>query len=229
MTTRSTIAPVCVMVMLSGAPATLAAGSQPEASKHVESMAGCFAVSYRFAEDGVHDLFSDDCRLDEPIPEWIALERQEDDRLVLTHVSITPDERAVPHFHEIWALEADQRAWTQEVWSRAPGDELRDLRYRCTAPWSLNRWACHAGLAPKPFRDGGAPFGFTRDDYEHLDRDNIVLVTERGWIHSQHNRKVAADRTLVAHELGWIVYERIPEQHCQVATDEFPSDHERGD
>lgn len=227
MTSRSMIA-ICAMVLQAGASGGLAAGAQPEGREHVENLAGCFAVSYRFAEDGVHDLFGDDFMLDEPILEWIALEREDDHRLVLTHVSITPDERAVPHFHEIWSFEADERAWTQEVWSRAPDDEQRSLRYRCTAPWSLNRWACHAGIAPKPFRDHGAPFGFMRDDYADLDRDNIVLVTERGWIHNQHNRKIAEDGTLVAHELGWIVYRRLPEQDCQVAIDAFPSDVERG-
>jgi hypothetical protein len=224
MMTRSTMGLVCLMVMLGGAHQALAADLQPDASRHVETMAGCFAVSYRFAEDGVHDLFSEDYMLDQPILEWIALEREDDDRLVLTHVSITADERAVPHFHEIWSLEADEEAWTQEVWSRAPGDEQSDLRYRCTAPWSLNQWACHAGIAPVPFRDRGAPFGFARDDYEHLDRDNTVLVTGQGWIHSQRNQKLDADGTLVAHELGWIEYERVPEQHCQVAMDAFPSD-----
>jgi hypothetical protein len=49
-------------------------------------------------------------------------------------------------------------------------------------------------------------------------------VTGQGWIHNQHNKKLDAERTLVAHELGWIVYERVPEQHCQVAMDAFPLD-----
>ncbi len=38
---------------------------------------------------------------------------------------------------------------------------------------------------------------------------------------NEHNKKVAADGTVVSYELGWITYERLPDQHCRVAIDRF--------
>lgn len=177
----------------------------PAGIENIEDLAGCFAVTYRFAEDGVHDLFNEDYGLDEPITEWVGLERDDGgDALTLLHASITDDGRAVPHWHEVWTPHPDDGTWTQEVWSRTPEHEDRELRYRCTAPWRLNRWQCHAGEAPKPFRDYGAPFGFSRADYDYLDRENILLATDEGWVQNEHNKKVAADGTVVSYELGWI-------------------------
>lgn len=182
-------------------------------------------MTYRFAEDGVHDSFNDEYGLDQAITEWIEFERDGADTFTLTHVSITDDARAVPHWHEIWTYREDNDAWMQAVWSHSPDDEDRELRYRCAAPWTYNRWQCHAGKAPKPFRDSGAPFGFNRTDYDYLDRENILLVTENGWIHNEHNKKVKetsgpngmTDTKTVAYELGWITYTRVADNRCQVA------------
>lgn len=112
------------------------------------------------------------------------------------------------------------------MWSQQPGNERRELRYQCSAPWRINLWQCHAGKAAKPFRDTGAPFGFDRPDYDMLDRDNTVLVTERGWVHSQHNRKLTEDGEVVAHEVGWITYERVDEAHCSAAKSNAPEGEE---
>jgi hypothetical protein len=198
------------------------------AADNVRKLAGCFAVTYQFAEDGSHDLFNEEYGLDKPTKEWVANVRDGNDHsFTLVHVSITDDARAVPHWHEIWAYRPNEASWTQEVWSRSPDDQGRELRYQCTAPWHLNRWECHAGRAPKPFRDYGAPFGFDRTDYEHLDRENILLVTDEGWVQNEHNKKIAPDGTIVAHELGWITYRRLPDQHCEVAIDLFSANAER--
>jgi len=185
--------------------------------EHVRKLAGCFAVTYRFVEDGVHDMFREEGMLENPITEWIALDEESAERLVLTHVSITPDERAVPHFHEIWTFMGEEEGWHREIWSRTPENERRELRSECTAPWDLNKWSCHSGPSPKPFRDDGAPFGFDRDDYDKLDRAATILATGKGWVHNQHNRKIKADGTLIAHELGWITYEKIDEARCEAA------------
>lgn len=211
-----------------GGAGAAAEGVPPEAARHVENLAGCFAVTYRFAEDGTHDLFNEEYVLDEPLNEWIGMAAEDGAGAVtLVHASITGDGRVVPHFHEIWTHHPDEASWTQEVWSHAPDDERRELRYQCTAPWDLNLWQCHAGEAPKPFRDRGAPFGFDRTDYDLLDRHNTVLVTDQGWVHSQHNRKMTADGALVAHELGWITYRRLPDEQCRVAIEQFAAGAER--
>lgn len=201
----------CATAFAAGA---LAAGPAEDA-EHIRNLADCFEVTYQFAEDGERDLFNTEHGLDGPIHERIDLERQSEDRYVLTHVSITPEGRAVPHWHEVWRFESEEQGWTQTVWSRAPDDPARERRYSCTAPWKMNRWQCHAGAAPKPFRDSGAPFGYHRTDYERLDRNNILLVTEEGWIHNERNKKIDSGGEIVAYELGWITYRRQPSRECE--------------
>ena len=62
------------------------------AAGNVRKLAGCFAVTYQFAEDGSHDLFNEEYGLDEPIKEWIANAPDGNDkRFTLVHVSITND------------------------------------------------------------------------------------------------------------------------------------------
>lgn len=186
----------------------------------LQRMSGCFSVTYRFVEDGEHDALSPDYGLEEPVTEWIGFERA-DEGYVMMHVGIF-GRRSVPHFHEVWKPLAGGDGWRHEVWGGTPDAPDRELRYACESSWAGNRWECDAGRAEKPFRDSGAPFGYDRDDYDHLERTNILLVTPRGWVHNEHNRKVTEDGELVAYELGWITYERLDEERCGTAPEEFP-------
>ena len=189
--------------------------------EHIRNLAGCFEVTYEFVEDGVHDTLAPDYDLG-PVTEWVGYRQSDDGTVVLPHVSVTESSRAVPHWHEIWRHDASSGEWTQTVRRGAPGGERDALRYRCSAPWRMNRWQCHAGPAPKPFRDSGAPFGFDRNDYELIDRENILLVTENGWVHNEHNRKITEDGEVVAYELGWITYRPIDSRQCEPAAELLP-------
>ncbi|MBB3192581.1 DUF6607 family protein [Halomonas cerina] len=184
--------------------------------RHIEHLAGCFEVTYRFAEDGVHDIFSEEYGLEEGLLEWLALETLSETAYRLTHMSVL-ENRVMPHFHEIWRYLPDEEGWQHEVWSRSAANPAKELRYTCSASWVHNTWSCHAGKAEKPFRDSGAPFGFDRTDYDYLDRDNTLLVTPEGWIHAQHNLKKRESGEVVAHELGWITYRRVDDQRCASA------------
>jgi hypothetical protein len=188
----------------------------------IQQLAGCFEVSYRFVEDGIHDIFSERYGLNATTKEWVGFQKTGQDTFLLQHVFFLGS-RPMPHWHEIWIWHPDTQAWTQEVWGGAPGP-ASGLRYRCMAPWTGNRWECHAGRAEKPFRDDGAPFGFKRDDYDWLDRRNILLVTPNGWVQNEDNRKMGSSGELVSHELGWITYARIPEERCETAPQRFPKD-----
>lgn len=207
---------VCVfcLPLLAGTVAAPRAAEDPSVTDHLRHLAGCFAVTYRFVEDGVHDMFSPKWRLDEPITEWVGYGQTEQGAVVLPHVSVTDDGRAVAHWYEVWTRAGEEADWTQEVWSNFPGDAESELRYWCTAPWKQNLWDCRAGRAPKPFRDEGAPFGFNRTDYAWLDRGNTLLVTPEGWVQHEHNRKVAASGEVLARELGWITYRRVERAAC---------------
>jgi hypothetical protein len=188
-------------------------------NRHLENLSGCFEVSYRFAEDGVHGIFSEEYGLDTTMLEWIGLDRPDAESYRLTHVAIL-ENRVMSHFHEIWRHHPEKRTWQQSVWRQRPGDTERQLRYDCTAAWEQNLWSCRTGKAEKPFRDSGAPFGFDRTDYDYLDRHNTLLVTPEGWVHSQHNRKKRESGEVVAQELGWITYERVDdEKRCERGRD----------
>lgn len=221
MITRTIIGLARAAFTLFGLAGVAFAGPFSKDLVNIMNLAGCFQITYRFVEDGIHDMFSEKYGLNERVKEWIGLQEAEGPIITLPHVSITSDARAVPHWYEVWKFHSGEDAWTQEVWSRSPGDPASELRYRCTAPWRKNRWECHAGQAPKPFRDSGAPFGFNRTDYDWLDRENILLVAENGWVHNQHNKKMKGPDTVVGYELGWITYRRIDDKECKRAVDTF--------
>lgn len=187
----------------------------------ISLMSGCFDVTYRFVEDGQHDIFSPEYGLEEPVTEWIGLEGRDDGSLVLVHVGFRGG-RAFPHFHEVWKPLEGEEGWRHEVWGPSADNPEPELRYGCENRWTENRWECAAGRAPKPFRDSGAPFGFDREDYDSLDRTNVLLVTPEGWVHNEHNRKLTENGQVVSYELGWITYERVEEAECGSAPEEFP-------
>ncbi len=185
--------------------------------EHVLKFAGCHSVTYYFHEDGEHDHLNPERPPALVTEEYSAITEEEPGRIVLQHATLDPDGLAIPHYHEIWTH--GPGGWTQSVYGRELGGE-RELRTRCTAPWSINRWACDIGPSPRPFRDSGAPFGFMRDDYEQLFRRSVILVTPEGWVHSQDNRKLTLDGDLVAHELGYIIADKHDQETCdQMVTD----------
>jgi len=216
------IVPLSICGLVLFGVGTPTAAPLPNDVANIENLAGCFEVTYRFVEDGEHDSLRPDYALEDPITEWLRLSRPDENTFVLLHVSITGDGRTVPHFHEIWRFDEARSVWRHEIRRGAEGEGESVLRYACTADWVLNLWQCHAGRAEKPFRDSGAPFGFDRQDYDWIDRHNEVLATPRGWVHSEFNRKMTDDDTLVAYELGWITYKRIDDAQCAPAKEAFP-------
>jgi hypothetical protein len=205
---------VLVLGLVAGSAGAADDGQRELGLANIRALAGCHAVTYRFYEDGRSDSFSGKSGLAKPIEELVRIDAETPDSVTLAHASVSAKGDVVPHWHEVWRYDERAGGWTQSVWSRAPTSPKRELRYACSAPWAGNLWECHAGKAPKPFRDDGAPFGFKRTDYDWLDRFNSVLVTERGWIQNERNRKVASDGSVVSRELGWIVYERTAPEQC---------------
>lgn len=185
------------------------------AREHILNMAGCHDVTYYFHEDGTRDYFDEEKGPAIVNQELLAVTRDEPARIEIQHATISQDGRAVPHWHEVWTRDAG--GWTQSVYGRTPGAEERELRFRCTAPWSMNLWECEIGPSPKPFRDSGAPFGFWREDYDQLYREHTILVTPGGWVQSEQNRKLTKDGRLVSHELGYIIYDKWDQARCDAA------------
>lgn len=199
---------VLMFIMASG----LTGAAQSRISE-IHQLAGCFDVTYRFVEDGIRDIFSERYGLANPAKEWIGFQRAADDTFVLQHVLFAAG-TSFPHWHEVWTRDRDRQTWTQEVRGGTYG-ATSQLRYRCAAPWTGNRWECHAGRAEKPIRD-------EKHDYDWLDRKNILLVTPNGWVQNEDNRKMRSSGDVVSHELGWITYARIADDRCEAAPSQFP-------
>ncbi|MBF0314916.1 MAG: hypothetical protein HQK50_10780 [Oligoflexia bacterium] len=167
-------------------------------------LSGCFRVTYRFVEDGVHDSRFDLVDGKE-FYEWIVLE-ESDNALSFQHYGVI-GEQAMKHWREDWSETADH-LWTQKVYDPT-GEELR---YECTAPIAFHQWRCHAGKAARPvIRDRG------RSDYETLDRENILQITAAGWVQVEINNKLDRDNVIVANEVGFNDYSRVDESNCQPA------------
>jgi hypothetical protein len=170
-----------------------AAAEPPDPLRH---LAGCFEVSYRFVEDGVHDQ---DIRGD--LLEEITLEER-DGVYAFQHYGISQGRR-LKHWREEWRRHPDG-SFTQTVIG-----PYGDPRYTCTAPFRFHQWRCATPGAPKPLRDR------ERTDYQTLDRENTLQITPKGWVQAENNVKRAAAGAAVANELGWNEYRRVDEGRCR--------------
>ncbi len=181
----------------------------------IQQLAGCFEVTWRFVEDGIHDLFSPDYGLTNPTKEWVGFRHTEEHTFQLQH-ALFVEGRPLAHWYEVWTQPPGTDDWRQEIWGGTPGPES-EVRYGCTAPWADSRWECHAGRAAKPLRDD-------RRDYDWLDRTNILQVTPHGYVQNQDNRKMRENGEVVSSELGWVTYARLDDEQCAPATRRFPSE-----
>jgi hypothetical protein len=162
----------------------------------LQHLAGCFEVSYRFVEDGVHDK---DIRGE--LFEEITMEER-DGVYAFQHYGIFKGRR-MKHWREEWRRHPDG-SFTQTV--IGPSE---NLRYTCTAHFQFNQWRCTTPGAPKPQRDR------ERTDYQTLDRENTLQITPTGWVQAENNTKRTAAGVAVANELGWNEYRRVDEGHCR--------------
>ena len=188
-----------LLAMVGAGPGVSASEAAPE--DLFEHLAGCFRVSYRYVEDGVHDK-----RIEGDIFEDIILEREANGVYALQHHGIFRGNR-IKHWREEWRREADG-AFTQTVIG-----PFEDFRYACTAPFEFNQWRCRVEGAPKPQRDRD------RTDYVTLDRENTLQITPRGWVHAQNNVKRDAVRQAVGNEVGWNEYRRVDASECAAASE----------
>ncbi len=167
-----------------------------DAPAQVKNLSGCFAVSYRFVEDGVFDKEITGTF------EEVQFEARADGSFFLQHYGIMAGEKN-KHFAEVWAPTADGK-WHQTILS-----PFGAFRYECTAPFVFNQYLCSVKDAPKPNRDRN------RTDYETLDREIALQVTPAGWTQSENNIKRDAAKRFVSNELGWIEYRRTDVKNCQ--------------
>lgn len=98
------------------------------------------------------------------------------------------------------------------TWSQAVYQVDDSPRYEAVGEWDhrgeMSVFRTRDFWRPLPRREFSV-----RDDYNVLAGSHEITVTPRGWLHTQHNRKVVADggeiQRVLAHELGAVRYERI--------------------
>lgn len=167
-----------------------------EAPAQIKNLSGCFEATYRFVEDGTHDL-----EIVGAIEE-VQWEERADGSYYLQHYGIFEGQK-YKHFGEHWSPAANNE-WKQIIYSPSG-----TLRYECTAPIVFNQYKCSVKDAPKPNRD------INRHDYETLDREIVLQMTSAGWTQSENNIKRDAAKNFVSNELGWIEYRRVDAVKCQ--------------
>jgi hypothetical protein len=200
-------------------------------SDSIRSFAGCYKVSYDFAETFA---LQPGYKMHKPYHadgvEWVSIDRDQPGQITLQHILLTPD-GPLKHWSQEWTYEADSlfqyrgnfvweklpltpektaRRWTQRVY-QVDGSP----QYECTAPWvqwgSQHYWECQT-WSPLPRREFA-----DRSDYNVLVRRNRQSVAANGWMHEQDNMKVLVDangETPLAKEKGENRYERIADSFC---------------
>ena len=171
----------------------------PTTSDILKSLSGCFEVSYRYVEDGPHDL-----ELKGNLYEWITFQ-QDQGTLKFQHHGVS-DGQIFKHWREEW------RETSSGMWSQKVIGPFEDFRYECEAAFNFRQWRCVTLKSPKPLRDS------KRTDYQYLDRENTLQITPNGWIQAENNTKKSADGKPITNELGWNEYRRIDDAKCKVKT-----------
>jgi hypothetical protein len=188
--------PAVVWVALLAWSAVSVAQGSATPSEPLKHLSGCFAVSYRFVENGVHDK-----NITGDLFEEITVDAK-DGGWAFQHWGVFKGRR-IKHWREEWRRNADG-SFTQAVIG-----PFEDARYECTATFRFNQWRCATRGAPKPQRDRA------RTDYQTLDRENTLQITPRGWVQAENNVKRDAAGVAIANELGWNEYRRVDATKCE--------------
>ena len=168
------------------------AHSETEPVPPIMDMTGCFRVTFRYVEDGVHD------KVYEPVYEKSEIISASPLTLQRTLIF---DQQTQPHWTESWERLDDGR-WQQTVIG-----PYGDFRYSCAAVFLLNQWTCETSRAAKPRRDQDR-------SYEYLDRKNTLQINDKRWVNVQTNQKRLADGSLHSVEVGWNSYDRVDASNC---------------
>jgi hypothetical protein len=231
--------PVVSMFLLMAPLLGVVHASSPDDATHIKAMAGCFEVTFQYADTKVmsSEYTSKPAKRSQAI-EWVVVDIDQPERIELQHVLVSGP-AMIKHWRQIWVYEGtdvteyrglerhalvrlDAEAvagrWTQVVTNvdDAP-------RYGCTGEWSTQakepEWACTVD-APLPRREKE-----NRHEYDILTRTNIHRIVSDGWDHDQRNVKVRLDgdtRRPLAREFGHNTYRRVDDAQCAEAVAWWP-------
>ncbi|MXV39110.1 hypothetical protein GO491_10555 [Flavobacteriaceae bacterium Ap0902] len=218
----------------------------------IKSMAGCYKVTFNFAETFSPDsAYVKHNNYKSWAYELVKVIEDQPKHIALQHLLIVNEDKSpmvIKHWRQDWDYENTDfymfkqynpathgQEWTYvtkspvEVkgqWSQKVFQVDDSPRYEGTATWvhydGRHYWE-NTTDAPLPRREYSK-----RHDYNVTKRTNNQEITDYGWLHQQDNAKVLrtpeGDK-IIAYEKGWNTYEKVDNQMCQVAEDWWKENH----
>ena len=204
----------------------------------IMSMAGCYDVSFNYAETFATDTaYEFHNNYTAKATELVLPIENSKDKIVLQHLLVLNDTMVIKHWRQDWFYENTEiyeydkdenwkyvrktpaevkGQWTQKVY------QVDDSpRYEGSATWmhadGKHYWE-NTTAAPLPRREKTK-----RNDYNVMMRGNRHEITAGGWMHEQDNAKMVRnsgeeDKT-IAWEKGWNSYTKVDNSKCQAGKD----------
>jgi len=207
----------------------------------IKKMCGCYEITFNFSETF---NFSDDSTYT-PSPnkiayalEWVDVFYEDQNNVNLQHIlQMGNDSNAyiIKHWRQDWSYQNNNlllydfdNVWrkvklnykdVKGQWSQKVFQVDDSPRYEGSATWvhvdNKSFWE-NITDAPLPRRERTI-----RSDYNVLQRNNRVEITNDGWIHKQDNLKISRtkekEETIIAQEYGLNTYKKVDDNKCKYA------------
>ncbi len=206
--------------------------------ENIKKLEGCFHVTFNYAETFTNDTskeYKAKAIENKPVVEYSFALEESPKKIVLQHILVIPGGTMIKHWREDWEYEPTTM-WTFDhdgVWKKVALDpkevkgkwmqsvwEVSDApRYQGLSQWvyinGAYRWM-NTTDAPLPRREYT-----TREDYNVLERTNMISLTNYGYMHEQDNRKIirktGSTDSVLAYEKGYNKYVRLDDAKCGAA------------
>jgi hypothetical protein len=223
-----------LMVLLSAVLHTYA--QQKMEAKAIENLCGCFNVTFKYAEtfspiEGYkyHDREEINGGIELALPIEIS-----NNKVSIQHLLVISDSMIIKHWREEWTYEnpilwkyIDTKTWVKQVltptqikgkWTQTVWEVSDEPRYQGLGTFNIidgeTFWQ-NTTDAPLPRREYSV-----RNDYNILNRTNILHITDNGYVHKQDNKKIIRKNgkdSLLVEEKGINSYNRVAASKCSAA------------
>jgi hypothetical protein len=208
-------------------------GDLEKEKEAIKKLAGCYDVTYRFAETFASDTaYEFHEKHISSAREWIVVDEETKNKIVLQHILILDNGEVMKHWREDWVYEntdgytyAGDYLWkyfnrdknsVKGQWTQKVLQVDDSPRYEGSATWLFNdgktSWQSEC-MAPLPRREHT-----TRSDYKVLKRKNIYTFTGNGYTHEEDNVKLipgTGGDTNIVMEKGLNTYEKIDDSYAE--------------
>lgn len=230
-----------VLILFSALSITAQKMKKKKDLESIESMCGCFEVTFKFAETFNYtddENYKPSKMKTSYALEWAELVKDDKNEISIQHLLVVgrpSDQFIIKHWRQDWIYEnkdfymydgnntwkyEEKKAsevknqWTQKVF------QVDDSpRYEGSGSWvhvdGKSYWESDTD-APLPRRE------YTkRSDYNITHRGNRHEITTFGWVHDQNNKKIIRkgkeEDILLAQEKGFNSYVKVDDDNCKAA------------